>query len=124
MQTPITIEAMAERARVDELTAKAYAKRTGDDTTFAQGFAAGVEAGLLWVLGNIKEIPFSEVEHVKPSSNDPDEGVDAMLDKPPGLTEPEAPPAAAVDLMAALRASIENACAKRTAGDEHLRDNT
>lgn len=77
--------AMAATARGEELKAKDQALLSGEDTTGAHEFAAGVEAGILWALGHIGEIPYPAVERVKPSGNGPDEGVDDMLASLPGI---------------------------------------
>lgn len=87
MQTPSAVEEMAALARIEEMKAKDQARLSGRDTTAAREFAAGVEAGLLWALDNIGEIPFQMVDDVRPSSNGPEDQVDAMLDNLPSLNE-------------------------------------
>lgn len=52
---------MARRARVEELKANDRRLVSGADTKPAAEFAAGVEAGLLWALGDIGDIPFHRV---------------------------------------------------------------
>lgn len=84
MRAQNEILCMTATARGEEYKAKDQALLSGEDTA-AREFAAGAEAALLWVLGHIAEIPFPVVEHVKPSGNGPDEGIDAMLASLPGL---------------------------------------
>ncbi len=85
MKTQSQMLAMTVTARTEELKAKDQALLSGEDTTAAREFAAGVEAGILWALGHIGAIPFPTVAHVKPSGNGPDADVDAMLASLPGI---------------------------------------
>jgi len=85
MRTQNEMLAMAATARVEELKAKDQALLSGEDTTGAREFAAGAEAGILWALGHIGEIPFPAVEHVRPSGNGPDDAIDRMLEDLPGI---------------------------------------
>lgn len=77
--------AMAATARAEELKANDQAMLSGKDTTDAREFAAGAEAGILWALGHIGEIPFHPVEHLKPSGNGPDADMDDTLANLPGI---------------------------------------
>lgn len=77
--------AMAATARVQELKANDQAVQSGQDTTGAREFAAGAEAGILWVLGHIGEIPFHPVEHRTPSGNRPNADMDETLANLPGI---------------------------------------
>lgn len=81
MRTERELRAAAAIARVEELKAKDQGLLSGHDTTGAREFAAGVEAGLLWALGDIGVVPFPVVEHVRPSGND---GLD--VDDLPGIS--------------------------------------
>jgi hypothetical protein len=85
MRTQNELLAMTATARGHELRAKDQALLSGQDATAAEQFAAGVEAAILWALGNIGSIPFPTAEHVKPTGNGPDDQVDAILADLPGL---------------------------------------
>jgi hypothetical protein len=53
------IREMASHARGEEQRAKLV--RSDADPAWAEAFAAGAEAGLLWAAGDIKSIPFFQL---------------------------------------------------------------
>jgi hypothetical protein len=69
MRTENELNAMAVQARAEELHARDQERLSGEDATKAREFAAGVEAAILWVLGNIGQIPFPEANFVGPEDS-------------------------------------------------------